>query len=627
MESSRDMGSTRPAPAPRTTGYSAESTPTYVINAEDVDEHARISQNHQARRDEATSAYLLKWTDTKVTKTHIDSVAHLRSCIRDDSNSTRHLFVFHGLPIDYGVALKEVVDIDASFIEAHIGRRSYRPLRKIKAGWAHYDYPELVCQSSVLGDGRLDLVGDPPAYLTSGSGDSVMLCRVSIWLSEKAHVLFLDRAPWTNLESGDSKRRYIAYTTEKMPDKNGAPTITIQINPNGNANTLRDETPDLETMLYDNLQGNCTSREGILELLENLAINKWVGFFETLDTDLSVGLASTTALFSQTLCCLERNLDVSRRRYKMTRRPADARADTHTLLDTDLQPTTTEWEALLARLSRRAQLSSYISPAVANAKMPVQRPSAKTDVVAAGLGISSAAAGGHANDCNCKSRNNYNNTGTNSPRQADEGQRSLNRVAYLGGVLLPFSVVSGILAIEDPFGPGNPQFWIFWAVTVPLVLATLGVIYADSIRKAEVWIEVTTTTTTTAASGGKSDGESSPGRRRTSTTTPTPDVEQALPPVSGRIAMFSLVDDNDTAPVVENAADTGEEEPDRMVEKRWKSADRARIGHHHASGEAAHWAGKERWRKEELGWMGAFATMFQLYKLKTGVPPERLRRS
>ncbi|KAI1740943.1 hypothetical protein F4680DRAFT_76151 [Xylaria scruposa] len=602
MESPRDIGFTKPAPAPRNTCHSTKSTPTCIFNAEDVDEHARSSQDHQTRSDEATSAYLLKWTDDEVTKTRFDSVAHLRSCLQDGSNYTRHLFVFRGLSADYDVALRELVGIDASFIEAHISRRSYRPLRRIKAGWAHYDYPELVSQSPIHTHRRHDLMGDPLAYPTSGSGDCVILCRVSIWFSEKAHVLLLDRAPWDNSMSGVSMRRYEAYTTEKMPDENGISTVMIQIDANGNTTTLGDKIPDLETALCNNLQDNCMNREGILELLEDLAVNKWGEFFETLDAALSVGPADTAALFSQALCCLERNLGVSRQRYKTTRQSANTGTNTLSLPDTNPQPTTTEWEALLARLNRRAQLSSYISPVVANVKIPSRKPSAKIDSIG-GLGISSA--DGHTNNCNCRSRNNY-NTGTNSSGPQDENQRSLNRVAYLGGVLLPFSVVSGILAIEDPFGPGNSQFWIFWAVTIPLVLITLGVIYADSIRKAEVWIEVT-------AASGKSDADSYSAHRESI----TPDVEQALP-VSGRFAEFALV--NDVASV-ENA-DAGE--PDRIVEKRWKSAERTHAGHP-ASGEGRR-GRKQRWHKEELGWMGAFATIFQLYKLKKGVPPERLRR-
>ncbi|KAI8949355.1 hypothetical protein F4801DRAFT_408643 [Xylaria longipes] len=611
MESSRDVRSTRPALAPSTTGYSTEPTPTRVINAGDANEYARISQEHQEHPDEITPTYLLEWTDTEVTKTHIDNAAQLRSCIQDDGNYMRHLFVFHGLPVDHGVVLKEAVDIDTSFIEAHTGRRSYRPLKRMKAGWSHYDYPELGCQSSVLDDRRhepasRDLVGDPPTYITSGTEHSVVFCRASIWLSEKAHILFLDRAAWANSKSGVSRRRYKAYTTEKIPDESGISTVTMQIDASGNTTILGDEIPDLETMLCDNLQDDCSSREDLLELLENIALNKWGDFFEALDTDLAVASGKTAALFSQTLCCLERNLDVSHQRYRMARRAASSRLDTHALPDTRLQSTTMEWEALLSRLGRRAQLSSHISPLVAGVKVPVRKPSAKIDD-AAGLGTLSA--NGHRNNCNHKLKNNY-NIGTNSSGQPDENQRALNRVAYLGGILLPFSVVSGILAIEEPFGPGNSQFWVFWAVTVPLIILTLAVIYADSIRKAEVWMEV-------AAASGKSDSEdtdSSPGR-----VPMTPDVEQAMPiPRLAEPITISLADD---ASGVENA---GAGEPDRIVEKRWGNSAAAFNDAHPGSGES-HWAQKKRWRKEELGWMGAFATMFQLYKLKTGVPPEHLR--
>ncbi|KAI0440702.1 hypothetical protein F4803DRAFT_459770 [Xylaria telfairii] len=576
MESPHDPRLRRPASAQRTTEYSIEPTSTSV---EDRDGHERILQKHQAQPGGTTPAYLMKWTDTEIATTNIDNAVQLRSCIQDGGNSWRHVFVFHGLPVDYGVALKEVVDIDASFIEAHIGRRSYRSLKRIKAGWAHYDYPELVRRSSVLDYRRQepayrDLVADPPTFLTSDTGDSVVFCRASVWLSEKAHILFLDRAPWANSASRVSRRRYKAYTTEKMPDENGISTVTMQIDTNGNTTTLGNEIPDFETMLCDNLRDENFSQEDFLVLFEDLAINKWGDFFETLDNDLSITSTETATLFSQASGCLERNLDASRQRYKTRQRSPKTPPDAHT--PAQLQPATAEWEALLSRLSRRIQLSRHLTK------------SAETDS-AAGLGTLSVDGDHHCTYS--KPRNNtYGTTGGADPVE-NENQRSLNRVAYLGGVLLPFSIVSGILAIEEPFGPGNAQFWVFWAVTAPLVLLTMAVIYADSIRKAEVWIEVA-----------------------------KPDVEelQALPPpVPGRLAepvTLSLSDDV--------------EGPDRIVEKRWRNSAAAALRSDARPGcEETHWEAKKRWRKEELGWMGAFATMFQLYKLKTGGPPEGLRRN
>ena len=131
--------------------------------------------------------YLLRWTDTEIVKTNIDSPVQLQAYIREDDSPTRQLLVLHGLSRDYEAALKEVTDIDTSFFDAHIARRSYRPRRaRAKAAGSHYDYPELVripddCRNND------DLMSEPPTYKIPATGDSVMLCRASVWLSDKAH--------------------------------------------------------------------------------------------------------------------------------------------------------------------------------------------------------------------------------------------------------------------------------------------------------------------------------------------------------------------------------------------------------------------------------------------------------
>ncbi|KAI0427002.1 hypothetical protein F5Y09DRAFT_317255 [Xylaria sp. FL1042] len=635
MESTRTATrSVRSEPTPRTMGYATESTPTPGTDAEGGDGYG------------TSSAYLLKWTDTEIARTIIHSAAQLTSCIQEHSNSSRQLLVFHGLPVDLGVALKEAIDIDASFIEAHAGRRSYRPQKaKVKAAWAHYDYPELVYRSTVCNDGQQrttsrDLVGEPPTYTASATGDSIMLCRASIWLSEKAQILFLDRAPWEDPNSEVSRGRYKAYAAEGMPDENGVSMVAMQIDPDGNVTALGDEIPSLETMLYENLRDTCSGHEDLLELLEELVLAKWDDFFEVLSVNLPVGSTETTALLSQALGCLERNLDVSRRWYKTRRRPVDAPLETQALLDAKPQPTTTEWEALLSRLSRRAQLLSHLTPTLA---VPSNYKASAQTNGDAGFGV--LATGGYGGKCDCKSKKN-NNSGSNyynsngTPSTPGENQRALNRVAYLGGVLLPFSVVSGILAIEEPYGPGGSQFWIFWAVTVPLTLVTLGVIYADSIRKVQVWVEVT------AAASGKSNSSGSdtdsvvsgrlPQQQQQQQQQRRTDVEQAVPRMSRFAEPRTFVEFVDVGDVAseheggegaetdegEEGEEEGEPEPDMIVEKRWKNTP-------DAGEDEGQWARKKKkkmkWRKEELGWVGACATLFQVYKLKKGVPPKHLR--
>ncbi|KAI0116521.1 hypothetical protein GGR51DRAFT_555542 [Nemania sp. FL0031] len=575
----------------------ASSTDSTSVSANDG------RHSYRAQPGETALAYLLKWTDTEVAKTSVHSSSQLQSCIRENSNYTRHLFVFHGLPVDHGVVLKEEVDIDTAFIEAHAGRRPYRPLKSVSTAWAHYDYPELVHQSAVPSDVQQkipshDLVGEPPTYVTSTTGDGVMFCRASLWLSDKAHILCLDRAGWENSKSGVA-RRYQAYTSEKIPDENGVATITMLVDADGNTTTLGDEIPNLETMLHSSLLDGCSNRADLIELLEELIINKWEDFFETLGLDLPIGSAEATAIFSQTLNCLERNLSISRRRHKIRHRSIETLPNTYPLPNT-------EWEVLLSRLDRRAQLLRHLSPVVASVEMPVRKPSVETDAEAI---VQIPSVDSHNTRCGTNSGNNRDANRDSST--LDDNQRSLNRVTYLGGVLLPFSIVSGILSIQEPYGPGSSQFWIFWVVTVPLVLITLAIMYADSIRKAEVWVE-------DATSGRSDDSEPEselPGR------VPTPDVEQAVP--VSRFAQPIFFSPVPEAAVVQNEQVNGDRgEPDTMVERRHWRNDDAESGPDKAA-----WARKKKWRKEQLGWMGAFATLFRVYTMKKGIPPRHLRHN
>ncbi|KAK7416371.1 hypothetical protein QQZ08_012028 [Neonectria magnoliae] len=68
--------------------------------------------------------------------------------------------------------------------------------------------------------------------------------------------------------------------------------------------------------------------------------------------------------------------------------------------------------------------------------------------------------------------------------------RSLDRIAYLGGLLLPLTVVSGILSIEGTYGPEGSAFWVFWLAAGLSSIAALLVIYADHLRGLDVWMEV-----------------------------------------------------------------------------------------------------------------------------------------
>jgi hypothetical protein len=207
MQSAQDTRSVSSAPAPgaHESQVQLDYTPpnpdsnSSAGGGSESEEGGR-QQRHLPWQPEETPAYVLKWTDEEITKTRLNTGAQLRARLIDDGSTPRHLFVLHGLSADYLSALRDVVDIDSSFVDAHVGRRSYRPLRKkTKAAWAYYDYPQLVEPAPWTPQVRSssdqeehknitsDYVGDPPMFKISANGDSVVICRASIWMSEKAN--------------------------------------------------------------------------------------------------------------------------------------------------------------------------------------------------------------------------------------------------------------------------------------------------------------------------------------------------------------------------------------------------------------------------------------------------------
>ncbi|KAI0479210.1 hypothetical protein GGR56DRAFT_367008 [Xylariaceae sp. FL0804] len=411
------------------------------------------------------------------------------------------------------------------------------------------------------------LSSGPPTHAvsTAAGGDcGALFCRASFWRGPTASVLLLDRPAWEDPSSGISKRRRRSGLAVASA---GAGTGT------GTATEDEEEIPSFEALLAESLQlGYCESdaNPDVPRLLDDIAARQWCEFFD----DAAVGAQQTetsTALLWQAQSALERNLAAARLRDKMYGRGDGGDDGGGGDGSSAAAAAYEEWEALLARLGRRAQLLGQLTPIVANIQMPPSRPA-------------SPRAEYHADASDVRDQR--------SSSAPDENQRSLNRVSYIGGVLLPISIVSGILAMGDTYGPGGGMFYVFWAAAVPLTLLTVLVIYADSIRKAEVWIEV-------AAAGGS---EGSPGGAAVS----TPQLEQAIP--------YSATIDLDERmatplPAGEDSLSETLAEPATLVEKLFPNT-----------------AGRT-WRREELGWLGACATVFGIYKLKRGTPPDQVRQS
>jgi heme exporter protein D len=232
------------------------------------------------------------------------------------------------------------------------------------------------------------------------------------------------------------------------------------------------------------------------------------------------------------------------------------------------------WQGLLDRLHRQVRLASlYTQP---NFRIEVPQPATSPPALA--MTQPDSLAEGEA------------------ASKPEQDHHSLNRVTYLGGILLPFTVVSGILSMSDDFAPGGSMFYVFWAVSIPITLLTLLIIYADSIRRLQVWVEVASE----QASDGNGDVEA--GEPDKISTPPHPEVGVPFRltqpvPISSRIQEPVEVPISSGNPAMHH---------DVVVQQRFANNNKHRS-----------------WKKEELGWIGAGKTILQLYKLKGGrAPPQ-----
>ncbi|KAI1344050.1 hypothetical protein F5Y15DRAFT_186155 [Xylariaceae sp. FL0016] len=490
-------------------------------------------------------AYVLCWAGTEVIKEALNSAEELQVML-NESKTERHLFIIHGLPSDYVNAIKNVCNIDQHFLDAHVRRQTYRPSgrRKDEPILIHYDYPELVesfgveSVSTYVG-GAPDLTDKAPQFGISNMGDGAVFCRASLYMCHKANFLFLDRSKWKDPASGMRKKR----TQPEIQTMTAGSTVFLEPFAPGGDN--EQETPTLESLFIDSISHCWSSDKDAPQLLEDIAIRQWFDLFDAIDPNLPFD-AATMGLYWQIQASLERNLAASR----FLERSGVSCASIP------------DWKDLLDRPGRRTSLLGQLNPRVATIQLPPQfdRPAEEpVEVVNADLSKDS-----------------------NRDPASQENQRSLDRVTYLGGVLLPFSIISGILAIDNKFGPTGNMFWVFWVVSVPLTIFTLLVIYADSIRKAEVWIEV---------------AHSDFGKH--SSTPSTPRLEEGIPYSASEPIGIPQTRINDPG---EPEPDDGAE-PIPVVERLFPDTKAT------------------KWKKEQLGWAGACATIFRLYKLKKGKRP------
>jgi hypothetical protein len=273
-------------------------------------------------------------------------------------------------------------------------------------------------------------------------------------------VLFLDRLLWRDPNSSLRKAKRNGSVTR--PYRMGSPRpgnhswdVDVQL-------AEGDEIPGLEEVLYDTLKDAATIGDVLFDVLSALAYEHWLDFFEFLPPHSEPGVRHEATMLWQVTQSLEQNLDVAR---YLKRRGKDTGDSAYP-----------DWQSLVDRIHRRVELSILAAP-----KVTVASGTKSTRGKNMTNGIVNRSLNAPVSDV----------LATRQPLDNDEANhRSLDRVTYLGGFLLPISVVSGILSMGDPFGPTSPQFWVFWVAAAASAAVCLLVIYLDQLASIEAWFEV-----------------------------------------------------------------------------------------------------------------------------------------
>lgn len=297
-----------------------------------------------------------------------------------------------------------------------------------------------------------------------------------------------------------------------------------------------------------------------LAAVEQIVLERWTEFLDNFQLDLNCSAVELTAIFWKVQRGLERNMNQSCRSSQGRVKAGNLQAD---------------WQALLDRAERHRRL--FLDLRSLSLQTEVLRP----EVLFRRRSATQPEGGEKKN-----------------PSQVEENLRSLDRVSYIGGFLLPISIVSGILSMGDTFGPRGDLFYVFWALAVPLTILTVVIIYADTIRRKIVWVEVSVSGASSVHASEGFNHHFWRGKHRKPGTTSMPNLEQGTHysysepmalPVSEHISMPERLEET-------QSVSSG---PVLTLESRFCRESRPKV-----------------WTRQELGWIGAAKCILQLSRVK-----------
>lgn len=377
------------------------------------------------------------------------------------------MYIVHGLPSDFLDVIGDCMGVEKAFVEAHASRKAYFPKSSEddKFIWTHFEYPELVTRVDELknqtkqprmSSSDVDVMSPPLVRGIGNAGLRVIFRRISMWIDDNGVVVvFMDTPLWKDPGFSLAGRNQVLAT---RPDP-------LRSSTSHESRSWATRVPQQETMpgfeeeFYNDVRRYGRNDHHIEPVISRLVYNRWLELFGVLPSPGS-GYYNTDGgdLLWQMMQSMEQNLQALE---------LGARGDGRGV-----------WNDLLKRLQRTLDFATRPTftnhDATRNNAVPSKQAledSQESPMPEAIL------------------------EGTYSQGELPDweqiNRRSLDRITYLGGILLPLTVVSGILGIEGRYGPEGTQFWVFWVASFVSSSICLFIIYLDQLRGLDVWFEVT----------------------------------------------------------------------------------------------------------------------------------------
>ncbi|KAI9639955.1 hypothetical protein NHQ30_011685 [Ciborinia camelliae] len=385
----------------------------------------------------------------------------------------RKLYVLEGLPIEYVQVFGVHFSVDVDIFDSHAMRKSgqlsklkfpAKPGNGSKVRAFALDHPEITSnivprpeetKSGVIGDFMLPCETIELPQITSGNGLSVRLCHmtlVSFPIEDGGEtlLLLLENPSWTRRGEQFQTASYdsiLARAIKSLPDEKQQWKPSQKNDP---ALTLTDQ-------IFDAIAspGGMLFWDDLTEVVTDIVIRQWRF---TLGEVIEQACASRLVSYHEIhqICdLLESNIWTLERAETIWNPRYDGRME--------------GFKGLLKKAKRYTEL--FVWGQMLDEGLKTKTKVTNEDDDDEDNDTSSVASlksgvhirGGEVVDL--------------------ETRQSINRVTYLGGVLLPFSIIAAIFSMGGNFQPGGDQFFIFWVIAIPVCLLTTALIYADSIRR------------------------------------------------------------------------------------------------------------------------------------------------